>query len=477
VSQEPGQVIAQKYQLVRRLARGGMGAVWRARHLELESDVALKFVRSDEGIDASKEERFRREARAAAQIRSQHVVHIHDYGVDAGVPYIAMELLSGEDLESYLQRSGRLSLEEAVGLIAQASKGLRAAHHHGVIHRDIKPSNLFIAELAGERLVKVLDFGIAKGAAQKDGDTTTQGQVFGSPAYMSPEQARGGIVDERSDVWSMGAVFYRMVTGKTPFEGANASDIVVNLCTSDATPPSRVCAALGKDVDAFFERALARNVEQRFQSIKDFADAGVNLVNDRVRAPLLKSRDKISGRSDETAPLERFVDPPRTNRDQAEQSSLSFRPSASPGAPVYSGRRGVWAVASVLIALGACGLWIARPKTRTSGGIPSLADQSDSGQDSNLASFHLPPSATVSTSSTTAAESSSLPAGASPEGLRTQESKDSEKSQQAATSPPRRPIASEPQGKAPSPVPSPPSQSPVEKPATDPVFGLPIERP
>src|SRR5690606_10393459 len=133
------------------------------------------------------------------------------------------------------------------------------AHQCGVIHRDIKPSNLFMADLAGERLVKVLDFGIAKGPRQVGGDTTTQGQVFGSPAYMSPEQARGGVIDVRSDVWSLGAVLYRMLTGKTPFEGANASDVVVRLCTVEATPPSRICEHLSGDVDAFFRRALARD--------------------------------------------------------------------------------------------------------------------------------------------------------------------------------------------------------------------------
>lgn len=309
----PDQIIGEKYQLKQHLARGGMGAVWRAHHLDLGMDVAIKVLRSDVVGDETAAARFRREARAAAQLKSAHVVQVHDFGVHGDVPYLVMELLEGEDLDEYLEREGPLSVEHAVALIEEACEGLALVHEKGIVHRDIKPSNLFLARQGSRALVKLLDFGIAKASISEDGETT-QGLVLGSPAYMSPEHARGGVIDARSDLWSLAGVFYRMITGVVPFDGANSSDIVVKLCTEDVAPPSDHLSESDPPLDAFFRRALCRDPAQRPESARAFAAAARALVDPKARSNALTGTEAQrrsfssngicpSGRSDETAPL------------------------------------------------------------------------------------------------------------------------------------------------------------------------------
>lgn len=285
-----------------------MGAVWKAVHLELETEVALKFLRHEFGLDERAEARFRREAQAAARLKSRHAVHIYDYGYHEGQAYIAMELLEGEDLEQHLGQ-GRLPGSRALALLEEAGRGLQSAHEAGLIHRDIKPSNLFLAREGAESVLKLLDFGIAKSRDAEPGETTAAGEVFGSPAYMSPEQARGGHVDATSDLWSLAGVFYRMLTGRPPFLGENASDIVVKVCTEDPVLPSMLEPTLGPDVDDFFRRALSRDQGQRFRDTGELIAAagqlklsagGENLAGARGAAGIAAMAE---GRLTETAPL------------------------------------------------------------------------------------------------------------------------------------------------------------------------------
>src|SRR6185503_490819 len=172
-----------------------------AHHLQLDTQVALKFIAPlAEGGDTRP--RFEREARAAAQLRSPHVVQILDHGVDGDQPYIAMELLEGEDLGERLRKENRISLQAAAIIFTQAAKALRRAHDAGIIHRDLKPSNVFLARFDEDEVVKLLDFGVAKDLGVSTGGFTQTGVIFGSPAYMSPEQARGArVLDHRSDLW------------------------------------------------------------------------------------------------------------------------------------------------------------------------------------------------------------------------------------------------------------------------------------
>ncbi len=290
----PGAVIAGKYCLERPLARGGMGTVWVARHLQLDMLVAVKFMEGQGGpggqagapLDDGRS-RFEREARAAAQIQSQHVVQIHDYGVHEGTPYMAMELLTGEDLGARLHRLRRLSIPALAAILTQLCKALRKAHEAGIVHRDLKPANVFLAHDDDGDLVKVLDFGVAKVMGLGEaGDMTQTGVVVGSVHYMSPEQARGTrAIDQRSDLWSVGVIAYRALTGHLPFAGSQVGDVIVKICSEPMAPPSAHRPDLGPAVDAFFSRALARRPEDRFQTARDLGVAFAALAGPALDSP------------------------------------------------------------------------------------------------------------------------------------------------------------------------------------------------
>ena len=271
----PGLVVADRFRLLRPLASGGMGTIWVAHHDRLDKDIAVKFIAPELVPTPLRLARFEREARAVGKLNSQHVVQIFDCGVDRGRPYIAMELLSGEDLHTRLRRCGRFDLGQTGWLLGQMAKGLRQAHEAGIIHRDLKPANVFLARIDDEEVVKLLDFGVAKiveGA--DDGNNTSTGVVVGSPNYMSPEQSRSSrAIDQRSDLWSLGVIVYRCLTGTHPFHGETPTDVIVKICTEPVTPPSRLLPGLPPAVDAFFVRALARNPADRFQTAIEVAQA------------------------------------------------------------------------------------------------------------------------------------------------------------------------------------------------------------
>ncbi len=273
----PGVLIAGKFRLERMIGRGGMGSVWAARHEKLAMPVALKFI--EEAADtAEMRVRFEREAKAAAQLRSPHVVQIIDHGVDGETPFIAMELLEGEDLGERLRREGRIPVHAASRILSQAAKAMRRAHEAGIVHRDLKPGNLFLARFDEDEVVKVLDFGVAKlhwtGALGGDAAPTQTGTVFGSPSYMSPEQARGArAIDHRSDLWSLAVILYRAITGTKPFQAGTIGDLVIKLCIDPLPVATRDAPDLPREVDAFFDRAFARDPDQRFQSAVEMATA------------------------------------------------------------------------------------------------------------------------------------------------------------------------------------------------------------
>jgi serine/threonine-protein kinase len=272
-------VIAGKYRLERTLANGGMGAVWVARHLQLDDLVAIKFMSAALPELADARRRFAREARAAARLRSPHVVQVLDHGVDGDVPYIVMELLSGENLGERLKREGRLPLREALSVVEQVAKALAFAHRAGIVHRDLKPANIFLARIDDEEIVKVLDFGIAKALGQKGVEATHSDVLIGSPLYMSPEQARGErSVDHHADLWSLGTIIFRALTGVPAFHGTSAVDVIVQICTAPPPVATRVSPDLPPEIDAFFARALDRDPARRFGSAREMAEAFAALV-------------------------------------------------------------------------------------------------------------------------------------------------------------------------------------------------------
>jgi serine/threonine-protein kinase len=256
-----------------------MGLVWRALHEELGTTVAVKVLAPGAENDPSALRRFRREARAVAALRCPHVVDVRDYGLEDGVPYIVMEYLEGESLASRLSREPGPTLAEMSAWVAQAGVALDYAHTRGFLHRDIKPSNLFLCQTGSARVLKVLDFGIVKSLDEADGGEST---VVGSPGYLSPEQARGEGLDHTTDLWSLGAVLYRAVTSVEPFASASLAATVERICLGQVPAPSTLVPSLPPEFDGFFERALCRDVSQRFGSGAELADAFASIA---ARAP------------------------------------------------------------------------------------------------------------------------------------------------------------------------------------------------
>lgn len=272
---KPGDVIADKYVVDRTLGEGGMGVVLAATHIALRQKVAIKFMLA--GLeDATARARFLREARAAAQIQNEHVVRVLDVSelVD-GTPYMVMEHLDGHDLEDELARRGRLPVAEAVDCLLQASEAIAEAHAHGIVHRDLKPANLFVAtKRDGSHTVKVLDFGISKEMTTQDVALTSTAQAMGSPLYMSPEQVRSAKnVDERTDIWALGAILHELIANRPPFHGDTLGQVLAAI-VADPPPSLRsVRAEIPVDLDAIVARCLEKDASRRFSSVAELARA------------------------------------------------------------------------------------------------------------------------------------------------------------------------------------------------------------
>ena len=273
-------LVGGKYRLVKLIGRGGMGSVWEARHCNLGTPVAIKFIEAEYANSAEARSRFDKEAKAAATIQSKHAIQILDNGVtEEGKPYIVMELLQGEPLDKRIDRLGQLTLQDTARIIQQVSRGLSKAHERGIIHRDLKPENVFIVHNNDDddEVAKVLDFGIAKiqSSPHSPGITssTKTGAVLGTPFYMSPEQARGlRNVDHRTDVWSLGVIAFKCVTGKLPFDGESVGDLLVKICTAPIPLPSHSVPGLPQAFDSWFMRALEREPDRRFANVTELAE-------------------------------------------------------------------------------------------------------------------------------------------------------------------------------------------------------------
>ncbi len=275
---QENMVVADRFRLVRMIGRGGMGSVWQAMHLGLDTPCAVKFIEGELANVAEAHSRFEREAKAAAQLRSPNVVQIFDHGVWQGRPYIAMELLEGEDLGKRLaRRGGKLSPPEVNFVIQQVCRALTRAHQAGVVHRDLKPDNIFIVKDDDRDIVKILDFGVAKSASQAlDGSNTKTGAMLGTPYYMSPEQAQGiKSVDARSDLWSLAVIVFQCLTGKLPFESEALGDLLVKIIVQPIPKPlsPEYNPGLPPTFAAWWEKAAERNVDARFPTAKAFAES------------------------------------------------------------------------------------------------------------------------------------------------------------------------------------------------------------
>ncbi|NUP05577.1 MAG: serine/threonine protein kinase [Polyangiaceae bacterium] len=250
-----------------------MGQVWVARHLHLDSLVAVKLLAPSAVSNEVLRARFEREARALGQLRSPHVVQVFDYGVEEIGPFMVMELLEGDDLAFLRTQRRYWSLTEVAQIVMQAARGLNAAHKAGVIHRDIKPGNLFLARIEDETVLKVLDFGIAKPLEDNVTEITKTNVGVGSPSYMSPEQTQALPVDARTDNWSLAVVAFALLTGELPFQAESPFMIGQKVLRGQRPRATQLVEGLPRALDAFFDRALAVSKDDRFATPLELADA------------------------------------------------------------------------------------------------------------------------------------------------------------------------------------------------------------
>lgn len=281
-------LVTPSVKLVAPLGAGGMGAVWLAEHTGLRTKVVVKFMHDElDGSDSARS-RFSREATAAAQVKSPHVVQMLDHGVaDDGAPFIVMEYLEGRNLGEILREKGALPPGEVVAIVTQIARALSRVHAAELLHRDVKPENIFLCDGDSETFVKLLDFGVVKSSGDALDTQTKTGQVVGTPFYMSPEQMMGQKeIDARSDLWSLGVVAYECLTGKRPFDGPSFGAVAVNIATGAPMPPSEASPAIPVAVDAWFQRACARRPEDRFATAKDLADGLREAFGGAISAPV-----------------------------------------------------------------------------------------------------------------------------------------------------------------------------------------------
>jgi eukaryotic-like serine/threonine-protein kinase len=382
-----GAVVDDKYRIDAFLGSGAMSIVALAFHLELEQQVAIKFLHA-QGFDQDQTaQRFKREARAGARIHSEHVVRVFDVGTLAdGCPYIVMEHLKGNDLGRELAERGRLPASEVVGYMLEACEALAEAHAVGVVHRDLKPENLFLAERSdGGRIVKLLDFGISKsmmGNSLTDLALTRTATFMGSPLYMSPEQMRSSRhVDARSDIWSLGAIFYEMLTGQLPFIAESIPELCLAVIGNEPKPPRELSPELPEGLDKVVLRCLEKDRDRRYSSVAELALELAPYAPQQASSPERTARIlalqtvviPLGVEEPTRTPRRSIVVPPTslprsdslvpTSRKGAEATTLSSRP-----APRYAP---VWVAAAVVLAAALWGL----AQTATSSTEPQVASQ------------------------------------------------------------------------------------------------------
>ena len=293
--------VGRQYRIVRLLGRGGMGAVFLAREESLDRLVAIKVLPEGSG-DEETRERFRREARIAAQLNQPNVVPLLGFGDVSRTLYLVMGYVNGESLGARLRRDGKLGTDDARRVLADIADALDYAHRRGVIHRDIKPDNILIDDESGRSLLA--DFGIARGT-DKGGTLTRVGDVVGTPQYMSPEQARGGELDGRSDLYSLGAVGFAMLSGRAPFVGGTTQEVFLRRLSENAPPLLSVAPGASPELAGIIDRCLAREPSERFADARALrlAVAPTALDNEELPEPL----DVLDGRGTSLALLAGFA--------------------------------------------------------------------------------------------------------------------------------------------------------------------------
>ncbi|HEV3189713.1 MAG TPA: serine/threonine-protein kinase [Polyangiaceae bacterium] len=373
---EVGSVINGKYRLLRLLGDGGMGTVYEAAHAALGTRVAIKVLHADLGRRPGLVERFLQEARATAQIRSPHVVTVSDVDRTAdGHAYIVMELIEGEALSAIVHRTHKLSVPLACGYVEQILLALEAAHALGVVHRDLKPENVLVTIGAGQPVLKLIDFGIAK-AQRGDGaprNLTVAGVLMGTPEYMAPEQVHSADkVDARADIYAVGVMLYEMIAGARPVRGDDARSLAARVERGEVTPLLQLAPEAPREIAGLVHRAMAARPELRFSTATEMRFALQNAMSARRQSTAVLSPGQPSSRAQAPWPA---VTPASAERERSADTiraapiAAALAPSPSPGAvaaplaisgPVVTGRsarrpsRGLFAVIAVsVLAVGA----------------------------------------------------------------------------------------------------------------------------
>lgn len=299
---KPGMFISDRYEIIDKVGSGGMADVYKAKDQRLNRFVAIKVLKQEYSSDKSFVNKFRGEAQSAAGLSHPNIVNVYDVGDDSGLHYIVMELVEGITLKRFIERKGKLEVKEAVGIAIQIAQGMEAAHDNHIIHRDIKPQNIIISR---DGKVKVTDFGIAKAT----NSNTLTSNTMGSVHYLSPEQARGGYSDEKSDIYSLGVTIYEMLSGKVPFAGDNTVSVALLHIQGEAMPLRELDPAIPVSLDKIVQKCMQKRPERRYHSaselISDLKRALSNPDGEYVQIPAFVANDSptINISSDELSKI------------------------------------------------------------------------------------------------------------------------------------------------------------------------------
>jgi len=314
-----GKILADRYELIDKIAEGGMARVYRGRDLLLKRTVAVKVLKDQMTGDAAFIRRFEREAQSAAALSHPHIVNIHDVGEQDGIYYMVMEYVEGKNLKDYIREKGRIPVREAVQITRQIAEALEQAHAAGVIHRDIKPQNILFSS---NGKVKVTDFGIAIAG---DGVTVTFGdEIIGSVQYISPEQARGEQADKQSDLYSLGIVFYEMVTGKVPFGGESPVAVAMKHIQDEIIPPRQLAGDIPEGLEQIILRAVEKDLAERYKNAGELL-ADLSFAEDNILPGSQPGRSIVNNSYDEDDNEILRPFPDRSSKSGSFLSSRAFK--------------------------------------------------------------------------------------------------------------------------------------------------------